>query len=349
MAEMKTIRFPGSSEVYEIVDAAARNDIAGLKARMNGLVDDTLSEAGSAADAKATGDAIAQAKQVAEDAAEVAETSANTLRQLLPTTSGTGVRVTLEDDTIAAPLAGLVIYGKSVQASTPSRTSPADIVTAGYGGGIAILTEDGSGNVKSGADIYPSGGAGLPGIAVPASGTWNHRGEDGRCWLCDVIDFDSGTYIRRVGMTTFRDLLRVTYSSATGIFKTTSPIPTSLFTNYIITRIYESVDNDSSVPPTLQDGQICPINAGPHVQWKDSRFNSVEDLMAAIGDEPILYKLRANSSIKLTDQQLAAFRSLMSAAGTTVVYADDPAEPELSVKACVNLISWIDRRIAGEN
>ena len=58
MATMKTLKFPGSSNVYEMVDATARAGVASLHTTVGGLVDDTLSTSGKAADAKATGDGI---------------------------------------------------------------------------------------------------------------------------------------------------------------------------------------------------------------------------------------------------------------------------------------------------
>lgn len=58
MPSLKSIRFPGSSEVYEIEDATARANIANVQASVNTMVDSTLSTAGKAADAKATQQAI---------------------------------------------------------------------------------------------------------------------------------------------------------------------------------------------------------------------------------------------------------------------------------------------------
>lgn len=60
MATMKTLKFPGSSNVYEMVDATARAGVASLQTAVGGLVDDTLATSGKAADAAATGAALAE-------------------------------------------------------------------------------------------------------------------------------------------------------------------------------------------------------------------------------------------------------------------------------------------------
>lgn len=189
--------------------------------------------------------------------------------------------------------------------------------------------------------LIPSG-AGLRGLPVEETDSWNYQDTEGQYWVCDVASYSDGVCTRRVGKTTFANLTGLQYDASTGIFKTTSPIPTALFENHIMTRIYESVDNDSSVPPTLADGQICPINAGPHVQWKDSRFTSVEDMLAAIGDEPIYYMLRASSVAYMTDEQKNSFNALRSCNGITHVFAEDAARPYFTASVYSNFLEHLD-------
>lgn len=42
------------------------------------------------------------------------------------------------DDAFAAPLCGLIVYGKSTQDGTPSPDAPVPIVSAGDGGSVAV-------------------------------------------------------------------------------------------------------------------------------------------------------------------------------------------------------------------
>lgn len=84
-------------------------------------LDTTLTHEGEAADAKATGDAIAAVKA----------------RQniLIGTETGNPLSV---DDAFPAPLCGLSVYGKSTQDGTPAPDAPVPIVSAGDGGTIAV-------------------------------------------------------------------------------------------------------------------------------------------------------------------------------------------------------------------
>lgn len=84
-------------------------------------LDTTLTHEGEAADAKATGDAISAVK-----------TRQNVL---VGTETGNPLSV---DDSFAAPLCGLTVYGKSTQDGTPTPDAPVPIVSAGDGGSVAV-------------------------------------------------------------------------------------------------------------------------------------------------------------------------------------------------------------------
>lgn len=62
---------------------------------------------------------------------------ASVIRRTAPAKTGSGPIVALTE-TIAAPIAGMVVHGKSVQDGTPSPASPVSIVTAGAGGSISM-------------------------------------------------------------------------------------------------------------------------------------------------------------------------------------------------------------------
>lgn len=80
-------------------------------------LDTTLTHEGEAADAKVTGDAISAVKA----------------RQNILTGSETGNPLSV-DDAFAAPLCGLTVYGRSMQAGTPTPDAPVPIVSAGDSG-----------------------------------------------------------------------------------------------------------------------------------------------------------------------------------------------------------------------
>ena len=84
-------------------------------------LDTTLTHEGEAADAKATGDAISAVK-----------TRQNVL---VGTETGNPLSV---DDSFAAPLCGLTVYGRSTQDGTPTPDAPVPIVSAGDSGSVTV-------------------------------------------------------------------------------------------------------------------------------------------------------------------------------------------------------------------
>lgn len=104
------------------------------------------------------------------------------------------------DDSIAAPLPSLTLYGKTTQNGTPTPENPVELVSAGNGGSIGVTITDGTDeNVQTlTAASTPNG---LPGIPVASGG--NYTDAAGQQWICDEMDFARGVYIQRVMIKTF--------------------------------------------------------------------------------------------------------------------------------------------------
>lgn len=94
--------------------------------------DTTLTLAGVPADAKATG----ELKAVIDDKLASFDVAIETF---YPHSGGVGSFVTVAG-TVDAPPAGLTIYGRSVQDGTPAPDAPVDIVTAGSGGTLSMVS-----------------------------------------------------------------------------------------------------------------------------------------------------------------------------------------------------------------
>lgn len=112
------------------------------------VIDATLTQEGSAADAAATGKRLAEIEKAVAEKADKASQNI-----LIGSETGNPVSVS---DAFSAPLRGLTVYGKSTQDGTPSPDNPVPIVSAGDGGSVAakvtgknlLNIPDGSGTAR---------------------------------------------------------------------------------------------------------------------------------------------------------------------------------------------------------
>lgn len=153
MATMKTLKFPGSSNVYEMVDATARAGVASLQAAVDGLVDDTLATSGKAADAAAVSAALAEkADEVAVDSLEiVSNATTGVMKNLFDMTnllSATGWSHQDDDyygtlknlyNKFPATAGGIPIYGTYKEATQYTISLYCKIGTATTGNGLQVI------------------------------------------------------------------------------------------------------------------------------------------------------------------------------------------------------------------
>ena len=128
-------------------------------------LDTTLTHEGEAADAKATGDAI----------------SAVRVRQNILVGTETGNPISV-DDSFAAPLCGLTVYGRSTQDGTPTPDAPVPIVSAGDGGSVAVKVTgknllnipDGSATARGVTVTAKDGLISISGTAISSGYAWSN-------------------------------------------------------------------------------------------------------------------------------------------------------------------------------
>lgn len=145
--------------------------------------DTTLSVAGKAADAKATGDAVAA---LSATVTEIADS-----RMIINSASGTRIEV---EDSADFPITGLTIYGKTVQNGTPTPDEPIKLVIPGDNGSISVTVTDGTENNVQVLQVSTPNG--LPGIPVSSGG--NYTDASGQQRVCDEKDFAHGVYVKRL-------------------------------------------------------------------------------------------------------------------------------------------------------
>lgn len=296
------------------------------------VIDATLTQEGEAADAKATGKRLAEIeKAVAEKA--VAE-KADKARQniLIGTETGNPVSVS---DAFSAPLCGLTVYGKSTQDGTPSPDNPAPIVSAGDGGTILVTVGDGADGQQTIALQTPNG---LRGIPVAYGG--NYTDKNGQRWICDEVDFERSILIRRIYSAIYTGTEEWKQNNS-GIFLVLSKAARDALKGTAISNIAVPCGGQ----PELSDSK--PVGLRPTASGQSIGFFFVNNAQPTLDDwktalsktnAHVQYVLKNPIEIKLTDSEIATYKSLTTYAPNTVVQASDGAGLKLDYQRDVNIV-----------
>ena len=260
-----------------------------------------------------------------------------------PHRGGVGALVTVEGTVDASP-AGLTIYGRSVQeGATPAPDAPADIVTAGSGGTLAM--------VSTGADMdddpdrltsaIPTELYGLPGIPVASGG--NYTDTDGQMWICDTIDLEAGTWTKRVETYTVTGSESISKSSESAVdtyllyFPTGTPDLVKGNTAFLCSHFRASgatAVGNAEIPTT---GNYLRMRC----HYASAGTSTVEAFTAAITGMTVVYALAAPVVTQLTEAQIAALRAFRGRKGLTNLYSADPAGPEFRAEMYIDIPTYI--------
>lgn len=271
------------------------------------VIDTTLTHAGEAADAKATGDAISAVKA----------------RQNILVGSDTGNPVAV-DDAFAAPLCGLTVYGKSTQDGTPTPDAPVPIVSAGDGGSVAVTLSDGHGKTQTLTIPTPNG---LPGIPVASGG--NYTDPQGQQWVCDEVYFGKSAKVQRIGngrVNTAEGEVNEQYRLA--LNNPGSAGKDGSFPCFL------SITPYTSWTSCVSYSSIYLKNIAKF----DGSFYTAEELKALAIDVDFVYQLATPIETPLTSAEIAAYKALTAYAPDTVVQASDGAGIKLDYQRDVNLV-----------
>lgn len=270
-------------------------------------LDTTLTHEGEAADAKATGDAIAAVKS----------------RQnvLIGTETGNPIAV---DDAFSAPLCGLSVYGRSTQDGTPALDNPVPIVSAGDGGTIAVTLSDGNGKTQILTLPTPNG---LPGIPVTSGG--NYTDPQGQQWVCNEVDLERGVKVQMVSVVDLATcaVVGTTELAATKRLSIRLPLIAQNYTvnalcNRLPYKVTFSEDRLHFYVDTYNAIIFIPLGAE----------NPGE------GEYFVSYVLATPIETPLTPAEIAAYKALTAYAPNTVVQASDGAGIKLNYQRNVNLV-----------
>ena len=179
----------------------------------------TASAAASKLDAQATAadreavaadkNAVAANRTAAETAAASAKTDAERIAALdtysksetdvllsgkadQPYASAEGAFIHIADSA-GGMLAGLRIYGKSIQDGTPNWDNPVPIESVGDAGTVTVTLSDSADDTQT-ITLQTPGGL----LGVPVSSGGNYIDEAGQRWVCDEVDLAREVYVQRV-------------------------------------------------------------------------------------------------------------------------------------------------------
>ena len=297
---------PGTPAWQQLVDAVHTDATAAEQAKTDAQTAAQQAVA-SAADAKATGDAISAVKD----------------RQNILVGTETGNPLSV-DDAFSAPLCGLTVYGRSTQDGTPTPDAPVPIVSAGDGGSVAVTLSDGNGKTQTLALPTPNG---LPGIPVTSGG--NYTDSTGQQWMCDEVDLERGVKVQRIYKVDI-DGENVKFEQA-DVYANLVPrgLPIALYNNGQKIYATSTFTNLSWFYNTV-NGQFLYLIAA----------NLADQLNASCKKQlgKVYYVLATPIETPLTPDEIAAYKAITVYGPDTVVQAGDGAGIRLAYQRDVNIV-----------
>lgn len=223
---------------------------------------------------------------------------------------------------------------------SPSPEYPQEIVTAGSDGMIDIFVSDGANQSQQLSIQTPNG---LPGIPVDSGG--NFTDADGQQWVCDEVDFERGVYVQYINKVVV-DGTNVKFSfESSGMYWNlpSRSAPNILGIRNQFLNAYFPKDC-FSYNETYEFIWTMPKYMAPY-------FETIEELNAFCAQKntegnplTIMYAMDTPIETPLSEEELAAYASLMSYDDTTKITADEDISG-MSAKVVTDIISknaWFD-------
>lgn len=241
---------------------------------------------------------------------------------IMPIPEVEGQNLITVNDSVEWPLLGLKVYGKSTQDGTPSPESPVPIVSAGNGGSVVLTVSDGADRSQSLTLSTPNG---LPGIPVDSGG--NYTDADGQQWVCDEIDCKNEAYIKN--LTLIPDLSIGTFTKhADGMFicnLASYSAPTANSKILVSMCTHFPISNNQNLFGIVVSNQYVIIGTA-----LAETFDGADDFNSFLLEQrenntPVQLLYYQNETIEspLSEEELAAYRTLHTYDGTTVVSTNE--------------------------
>ena len=257
---------------------------------------------------------------------------------IMPIPEVSGENLIQIKDSVEWPLLGLKVYGKSTQDGTPSPENPVPIVSAGEGGSIALTISDSADRSQSLTISTPNG---LPGIPVDSGG--NYTDASGQRRWADVIDYSNEKkyqYINEVVV----DGTNVKFNAGTG--GQFWNLPDNSAPNIMKLDNVQSVYLNNYFPASVftSNAEWDFIWTGP--EKMAPYFETVEELNAFCVQKntegnplTIMYVMDTPIETPLSEEEIAAYRTLHTYDGTTIISTDEDVSG-LKVKYVAKAIDY---------
>ena len=174
---------------------------------------------------------------------------------------------------------------------------------------------------------------GLPGIPVDSGG--NYTDAEGQQWVCDAVDFARGVYVQRLfsisGLNASNYVDNDTRRQVQIVMPHQGKNTTGLSNRFVY--------KDAQSP-----GLFSANNLRPTIYVRFELDTSLEQINQILQDSIFIYELASPIETPLPEEELAAYRTLHTYDGTTVVTPDD-ALAEVEVDYIVKPKAYIEKKL----
>lgn len=225
---------------------------------------------------------------------------------------------------------------------SPSPDYPQEIQSAGDDGNLSVIVKNPDNEQMQSVSFSTPNG--LPGIPVTSGG--NYTDENGQQWICDEVDLGRGVYVQRIASFMIND------KNANDISVTNLYTHVAVAVNARIRTPEKTIASSATVStrnlfcealPWIADAWSSTVNSMGFVENGMVDFtveNSYLGLNAAstdnerkaalvkyFTDKPcqIVYRIATPIETPLTASEIAAYKSLRTYKGTTIVETEDKA------------------------
>lgn len=179
---------------------------------------------------------------------------------------------------------------------------------------------------------------GLPGIPVNKGG--NYMDVNSQQWICDEIDLERGKYVQRIGRKNFKDMTWKKHpvsGTIEGRFYSENVLDIKMSNAPDIQ--FDALSNKFPSPidgNVLFNTSVSAISIyreeGEKIFAKIVGVTELEEFVSKTNDAYIIYQLATPIERDLTPEEIAAYKTVHTYAGTTVIMNDENVGMEVSYR-----------------